>query len=91
MHIRHWLDLVVAAANLNNWTFRSPLAIAVLQIYRELLDDLALSISAFCLPSTLNLWADPLSRDRLHLDWELTSGAAVAMLCVARVQRNAFA
>lgn len=74
-HICQWVDSSVAAANVYNWTARSPVALALLRIFRRLLEDLGLSMSTQRLPSVLNLLSDRLSRTRPADDWRLTPDA----------------
>lgn len=75
-HVRKWLDSIVAVANLAIWTSRSPLALATLRIHRQLLSDLSLRASTICLQSTLNLWADCFSRERVNIDFALSRSVA---------------
>lgn len=75
-HITQWVDSSVTTANILNWTSRSPVALALLRILRNLLEDLGLSISTQRLPSVLNLLSDRLSRARTADDWQLSTTAS---------------
>ena len=79
-HITQWVDSSVAAANIYNWTSRSPIALALLRILRRLLESLGLSMSTQRLASVLNLLSDRLSRVRPADDWRLTDAAAHSIL-----------
>lgn len=47
IYLRQWSDSAVAVAFLRNWTSRSPLALAILRIYRQLLHEWGIGIWAF--------------------------------------------
>lgn len=74
-HITQWVDSSVTAANVFNWTSRSPVSLVLLRILRRLIEYLGFSMSTQRLPSALNLLSDRLSRTRPAYDWKLSRPA----------------